>query len=81
MAVTMPLQPSKPYRFSAKPIQEVIEDTELIGVSVKSAAKMLELSERSVWTLINDNKIRSVKCRSRVIISVQSLRDFVDEKV
>ena len=31
-------------------------------------SKMLDLPERSVWTLINDNKIRSVKCGSRVII-------------
>jgi len=57
------------------------DDIERIGVSMRTAAKMLELSERSMWVLVKEKKIRSIKCGARVIVSVQSLREFVDGKV
>ena len=57
-----------------------IEPIERIGVSVKKAAEMLDLCEKTMWTLVKDNKIRSVRIGSRVIVSVQSLREFVDGK-
>jgi ribosome-interacting GTPase 1 len=65
-------------------VQEIpkpVDNTERIGVSMKRAAEMLDLSERSVWTLVNEKKIHSVKCGSRTIVSVQSIREFVDGKI
>ena len=51
-----------------------------IGVSVEEASVMLSLSVRSVWVLIKDGRIRHVRFGTRVIVSVQSLREFVDGK-
>jgi len=62
-------------------IPESVGDTERIGVSMSKAAKMLDLSERHVWTLVKEEKIRSVKSGTRTIVSVQSLREYVDGKV
>jgi hypothetical protein len=59
---------------------ESVDDVERIGVSVKRAAKMLDLSERHVWTLVKEEKIRSVKSGTRTIVSVLSIREFVDGK-
>jgi excisionase family DNA binding protein len=53
---------------------------ERIGVSVEEAAVMLSLCARSVWVLVKEGKIRHVKYGTRCIISVQSLREFVDGK-
>jgi hypothetical protein len=61
-------------------IPEPVDDIERIGVSVKRAAKMLDLSERHVWTLVKEEKIRSVKSGTRTIVSVLSIREFVDGK-
>ena len=55
-------------------------DIERIGVSVEEAALMLSLCVRSVWVLIKDGRIRHVKFGTRCIVSVQSLREFVDGK-
>ena len=59
---------------------EIVDDVERIGVSVKRAAKMLDLSERHVWTLVKEEKIRSVKSGTRTIVSVLSIRELVDGK-
>ena len=53
---------------------------ERIGVSVQHAAEMLDLCERTIWVLIKEDKIRSIKVGTRTIVSVQSLREFVDGK-
>ena len=55
-------------------------DVERIGVSVANAAAMLDLCERSVWTLMKTGKLRYVCVGTRRIVSVQSLREFVDGK-
>ena len=54
------------------------DDVERIGVSVNDAATMISLSVRSVWTLIKEGKIRHTKYGKRCIVSVQSLREFID---
>ena len=55
-------------------------DVERIGVSVEEAAAMIGLSARTVWNLWKQEKIRATKVGTRVIVSVQSLRDFIDGK-
>ena len=56
----------------AQEAPEPFDNVERIGVSVRRAAKMLDLSERHVWTLVKEEKIRSVKSGTRIIVSVQS---------
>jgi excisionase family DNA binding protein len=51
---------------------------ERIGVSAEEAAVMLGLSVRSVWTLVKDERIRHVRFGTRVIIAVESIREFVN---
>ena len=62
------------------PIQPEKQSIEYIGVSVKTAAKMLDVSERTMWTLAKEQKIRTARIGTRVIFSVESLREFVDGK-
>lgn len=62
----------------AQEIPEPFDSVERIGVSVKRAAKMLDLSERHVWTLVKREEIRSRKSGERTIVSVKSLREYVD---
>jgi len=63
-----------------KPKGKWAGDVERIGVSVEEAAIMLSLCVRSVWVLIKDGRIRHVKFGTRCIVSVKSLREFVDGK-
>ena len=60
------------------PLKNQTNSIERIGVSVEQAAVMLSLSVRSVWVLIKDGRIRHVRFGTRCIVSVQSLREFVD---
>ena len=64
----------------AQEAQEPFDDVERIGASVKRAAKMLDVSERHAWTLVKNKEIRSRKSGERVIVSVKSLREYVDGK-
>ena len=81
MTITVPARSNVCMQIPAKnPSQEPTDGVERIGVSVKKAATMIDLSERTVWTLIKEGKIRSVRCGARVIVSVQSLREFVEGK-
>jgi len=61
-------------------IEPAKQDIERLGVSVKTAAKMLDVSERTMWTLAKEQKIRTSRIGTRVIFSVESLREFVDGK-
>jgi len=63
-----------------KPKKQWPDKIERIGVSVEEAATMLSLCVRSVWVLVKEGKIRHVKFGTRCIISVQSLREYVDGK-
>ena len=62
------------------PIQPEKQRIERLGVSVKTAAEMLAVSERTMWTLAKEKKIRTARIGTRVIFSVESLREFVDGK-
>jgi hypothetical protein len=63
-----------------KPNSKGRGDIERIGVSVEEAAIMLSLCVRSVWVLIKDGRLQHVKFGTRCIVSVRSLREFVDGK-
>ena len=58
------------------PVTPIIEP---LGVSVKDAAKALSISERTLWQLTKDGKIPATKAGSRVIYSVDALKDFVNQ--
>jgi len=69
--VTIPARPEK--RENAVP---------RVGCSIQEAAMALGVSEPSVSQLINEEKIRTVKIGKRIIVSIESLRNFVDgEKI
>jgi excisionase family DNA binding protein len=79
--ITIPRSPDSIIRIPAKTEQPVqAEAIERIGVSVKIAAEMLGVSDRTVWNLAKKGKIHTVRIGTRVIFSVQSLRDFVNGK-
>lgn len=53
---------------------------ERIGVSVEVAAEMIGVGVRTMWSLAKSQKIHTVRIGTRVIFSVQSIRDFIDGK-
>ena len=59
----------------AAPTAPVVEP---IGISAKEAAKALSISERTLWQFTKDGVIPAVKVGSRVIYSVDALREFVN---
>jgi excisionase family DNA binding protein len=83
--ITIPLNTNSGIRipaWQAKPKAERkrTENTERIGVSIQEAAKMLGISRPHFYPLIKEGKIRTIKIGRRVLVSVQSLREFVDGK-
>ena len=83
--ITIPLNSNSGIRISAKPEElkperkqrEVIPQ---IGVSIPQAAKMLNIGKPLMSLLVKTGQIRAVKLGKRVVISVQSLREFIDGK-
>ena len=61
-----------------KPEKKRTETIERIGVSIQEAAKMLGISRPHFLPLVKEEKIRTVKIGRRILVSVQSLRDFVN---
>ena len=85
MTITIPASPQSRIRIPAKttppkPKSAPTEDTPLIGVSIPKAAQMIDVSLNTFKPLIKEGKIRTIKIGKRIIVSVQSLRDFVDGK-
>src|SRR5215469_14758159 len=83
--ITIPLNTNSAIRIPAwtlpeKPESKQTETIERIGASIQEAAKMLGISKPHFLPLIKEGKIRAVKLGKRVVVSVQSLRDFVDGK-
>lgn len=51
-------------------------------VDIKEAARLLGVSERTVWQLTNDGKLKSIAIGKRGIrYSFKSLQEFAGEKV
>ena len=84
--ITIPLNTNTGIRISARTSSEKpkVKRTEgatpRIAVSVQEGAKMLGISKPHFLPLIKEGTIRTVKIGRRILVSVQSLRDFVDGK-
>ena len=78
--ITIPLGTKTAFRIPPKPAPEPKQDIERIGVSAEVAAEMIGVSTSTMWNLAKKQKIRTVRTGTRVIFSVQSLREFVDGK-
>ena len=57
-----------------------VEPVKRIGYSIPEAALSLGLSVPMVASLIKEQKLRTVKVGTRVIVSVQSLHEFMEGK-
>jgi len=68
--ITIPTQVAKPD----------CKGTERIGFSIDETAESLGISVPIVRSLVKDKTIRTVRVGKRVIVSVRSLREFVDGK-
>ena len=77
--ITIPTSNTAAIRIPEKPVQPE-QTIERIGVSAETAAEMIGVCVRTMWTLAKEQKIRTVRIGTRVIFSVQSLRDFIDGK-
>ena len=81
--ITIPLNTNTGIRIPArtppeKPERKQAENFPPIGVSIPQAAKLLDIGKPLMANLVKTGKIRAVKLGKRVVVSVQSLRDFVD---
>ena len=81
--ITIPLNSNTGIRIPAgtlpeEPKSKRTENAERIGVSIQEAAKMLGISRPHFYPLIREEKVRTVKIGRRTLVSVQSLREFVD---
>jgi excisionase family DNA binding protein len=50
-------------------------------VTSKDAAKMLSVSERTLWSLTNMGKLRRIKVGASVQYAVKDLEEFVEAKL
>ena len=73
--IRIPAKPPEP-----KPERRRTENIERIGVSIQDAAKMLGISKPHFYPLVKEGKVRTVQIGRRILVSVQSLRDFIDGK-
>jgi len=84
--ITIPLNSNTGIRLPARTLSEkpkvkrTGEATPRIAVSIQEGAKMLGISKPHFLPLVKEGTIRTVKIGRRVLVSVQSLRDFVDGK-
>ena len=83
--ITIPLNSNSGIRISAKteepnPERKQADVIPQIGVSIPQAAKMLNIGKPLMSLLVKTGQIRAIKLGKRVVISVQSLREFVDGK-
>ena len=83
--ITIPLNTNTGIRIPArtppeKPKKERAETLSQIGVSIPKAAKMLGIGKPKCLALIKEGKIRAVMVGKWNIVSVQSIREFVDGK-
>jgi len=81
--ITIPISTNTGIRIPARtsperPERKQTENVERIGVSIQEAAKMLGISKPHFLPLVKEGKIRTVRIGRRILVSVQSLRDFID---
>ena len=49
-----------------------------LAVSVREAARLLSVSERSVWNLASNGKIKLRKIGRRTVLTIASINAFLD---
>ena len=81
--ITIPLNTNTGIRLLArrppeKPERKPTENIPQIGVSIPQAAKLLNIGKPLMSELVKTGQIRAVKLGKRVVVSVQSLREFID---
>ena len=74
---TTPIDTNRTVRILPKP-GKAAKTVERIGFSTSEAAESLGVSVPMIAALIKEGKIRTVLIGRRVVISIKSLRDFVD---
>ena len=52
---------------------------EPVVTSVKDAAKALSLGRTSIYSLIKDGRLETVKLGRRTLIKIESIRNLVDD--
>jgi excisionase family DNA binding protein len=77
---TIPTGPRATFTIPAQPAHAVDQPVERIGFSIDETAESLGISVPVVRSLIKSGSIRSIRIGRRVIVSAQSLREFVDGK-
>ena len=78
--ITIPTGTKTAFRIPPKQAPAPKQDIERIGVSAEIAAEMLGVSVSTMWSLAKSQKVRTIRIGTRVIFSVQSIREFVDGK-
>jgi len=63
-----------------KRTEEQTQQIEPLAVGAKEAARLLSISERSLWTLTKDGKIHAARVGRKLLYSVDELRRFVSGK-
>jgi excisionase family DNA binding protein len=81
--ITIPLNTNSSVRILEKPAEpkserKPAENIPQIGVSIPQAAKLLNIGKPLMTRLVKTGQIRAVKLGKRVVVSVKSLRDFID---
>ena len=61
---------------SGEPTQQI----EPLAVGAREAARLLSISERSLWSLTKDGKIHAARVGRKLLYSVDELKRFVSEK-
>ena len=79
MQITIPGGTSASIKIPEKSVQPE-QSIERVGFSIAETAESLGISVPTATALIKDGQIRSTRIGRRVIVSVQSLRDFIDRK-
>lgn len=51
-----------------------------LTVSRREAAAMLGISERLLWTLTNAKKVPSLRVGTRVLYSIDALKQWIEER-
>ena len=77
---TIPTGPRATFTIPAQPAHAVDQPVERIGFSIDETAESLGISVDTARSLIKSGSIRSIRIGRRVIVSAQSLREFVDGK-